>query len=50
VAAVVDTTGAGDAYCGTLAARLALGDDVPAAMAAASEAAAACVGREGAQP
>ncbi len=46
----VDTTGAGDAYCGTLAARLVLGDDRAAAMAAASEAAAACVLHHGAQP
>ena len=50
VAHVVDTTGAGDAYCGTLAARLALGDDREAAMRAASGAAAATVSREGAQP
>jgi len=47
---VVDTTGAGDAYCGTLAARLALGDGREAAMRAASLAAATTVAREGAQP
>lgn len=46
----VDTTGAGDAYCGTLAARLCLGDTRELAMAAASEAAAACVAHPGAQP
>lgn len=47
---VVDSTGAGDSYCGTLAARLAAGDDDLTAMAAASKAAAICVGRVGAQP
>jgi ribokinase len=47
---VVDTTGAGDAYCGTLAARLSLGDDAETAMRAASEAAARCVQHAGAQP
>jgi ribokinase len=46
----VDTTGAGDAYCGTLAARLCLGDDPAAAMKAASAAAARCVEHAGAQP
>ncbi|MGO1973718.1 MAG: ribokinase [Propionibacteriaceae bacterium] len=45
-----DTTGAGDAYCGTLAARLAAGDAPVAAMAAATRAAAGNVGRIGAQP
>ena len=50
VTAVVDTTGAGDAYCGTLAARLSLGDSPAAAMSAASEAAARCVQHAGAQP
>lgn len=45
-----DTTGAGDAYCGTLAARLAVGDAPVAAMAAATRAAAENVGRIGAQP
>jgi ribokinase len=47
---VVDTTGAGDAYCGTLAARLSAGDDAETAMRAASEAAARCVQHAGAQP
>lgn len=46
----VDTTGAGDAYCGTLAARLALGDTSEQAMTAASRAAADCVLHVGAQP
>ena len=46
---VIDTTGAGDAYCGTLALRLALGDEPGAAMAAATAAAASAVGRSGAQ-
>ena len=50
VAQVVDTTGAGDAYCGTLAARLALGDEPETAMRAASSAAAQAVTRLGAQP
>jgi ribokinase len=46
----VDTTGAGDAYCGTLAARLCLGETAEEALAAASKAAAACVQHAGAQP
>lgn len=46
----VDTTGAGDAYCGTLAARLSLGDGPAQAMTAASVAAARCVLHPGAQP
>lgn len=46
----VDTTGAGDAYCGTLAARLALGERPEQAMTAASRAAAECVAHQGAQP
>ncbi len=46
----VDTTGAGDTYCGTLAARLCLGDEPEAAMRAASEAAALTVQHAGAQP
>jgi ribokinase len=49
-AKVVDTTGAGDAYCGTLAARLSVGDTPADAMRAASEAAARCVEHPGAQP
>ncbi|QWT24577.1 ribokinase [Subtercola sp. PAMC28395] len=50
VADVVDTTGAGDTYCGTLAARLSRGDSAQAAMKAASAAAARSVGWLGAQP
>src|SRR3954451_20228486 len=46
----VDTTGAGDAYCGTLAARWSRGDPPAEAMRAASEAAARCVQHPGAQP
>ncbi|MET0590280.1 MAG: ribokinase [Naasia sp.] len=47
---VVDTTGAGDSYCGTLAAALAAGADRETAMRAASEAAARSVRWPGAQP
>ena len=47
---VVDTTGAGDSYCGTLAARLCLGDEPGEAMRLASDAAAANVTHPGAQP
>ncbi|GGF37678.1 PfkB family carbohydrate kinase [Subtercola lobariae] len=50
VTQVVDTTGAGDSYCGTLAARLAAGDSNESAMRAASAAAARSVGWAGAQP
>ncbi|MDF2443944.1 MAG: ribokinase [Subtercola sp.] len=50
VTEVVDTTGAGDTYCGTLAARLAAGDDHAFAMSAASAAAARSVSWLGAQP
>ena len=46
---VVDTTGAGDVFAGTLAARLAAGDGPEAALAAAVEAGAAAVGWHGAQ-
>lgn len=46
---VVDTTGAGDAFVGALAARLALGDPLPEAAAYAARAGAAAVTREGAQ-
>lgn len=46
----VDTTGAGDAFCGTLAAALCQDEDRETAMAHASEAAAACVLHHGAQP
>ncbi|UFS61211.1 PfkB family carbohydrate kinase [Subtercola endophyticus] len=47
---VVDTTGAGDTYCGTLAARLAAGDSRAQAMHAASAAAGRSVSWLGAQP
>ena len=47
---VVDTTGAGDAFCGALAAALARGEDRDAALAAALAAGADAVRREGAQP
>jgi ribokinase len=47
-ALAVDTTGAGDCWCGTLAAALDAGQDLPAAMRRASAAAAIAVGREGA--
>jgi ribokinase len=47
-ALAVDTTGAGDCWCGTLAAALDAGEDLPAAMRRASAAAAIAVGREGA--
>ena len=46
---VVDSTGAGDVFSGTLAARLALGDPVRAAASTAQAAAAASVGRPGAR-
>ncbi|MEX0846152.1 MAG: ribokinase [Ilumatobacteraceae bacterium] len=46
----VDTTGAGDTFCGTLSARLALGDDLPAALRHASAAAAISTTRAGAVP
>ncbi|WP_431277833.1 ribokinase [Leifsonia poae] len=45
---VVDTTGAGDAFVGSLCARLAVGDDLRAAMTWASAAASLSVGRPGA--
>jgi ribokinase len=47
---VVDTTGAGDAFCGALAAALAQGASRAAAVRRASEAGAAAVRHEGAQP
>lgn len=50
VTEVVDTTGAGDCYCGTLAAALAAGATDADAMQAASTAAAASVSWVGAQP
>ena len=48
VVQVVDTTGAGDAFCGTVAARVAAGDDWPTILDAANAAAVACVQRQGA--
>lgn len=48
--AVVDTTGAGDSFCGALAAGLVRGLDRRTALVAAAAAAATCVGRPGAQP
>jgi ribokinase len=50
VAEVVDTTGAGDAFCGALAAALARGEDRDAALLAALDAGAEAVTRVGAQP
>lgn len=47
---VVDTTGAGDAFVGALAAALAAGADRASAMAAAARAGAAAVATPGAQP
>jgi ribokinase len=47
---VVDTTGAGDAFCGALAAALARGSGREEALDAALAAGAAAVRREGAQP
>ena len=47
---VVDTTGAGDAFCGALAAALAGGADPHAALESALAAGAAAVTRRGAQP
>lgn len=47
---VVDTTGAGDTFCGALAAALARGLDGAPALAAANAAAAEAVGWQGAQP
>lgn len=46
----VDSTGAGDAFCGTLAARLAAGDDLDTAVRVASAAGALATTREGAVP
>ncbi|WP_392544602.1 PfkB family carbohydrate kinase [Oryzobacter telluris] len=46
---VLDTTGAGDAFCGALAAALARGDERDTALAAALAAGADAVRREGAQ-
>jgi len=47
---VVDTTGAGDAFTGALAWRLAAGDDLAAAIGVAVRAGAVAVTRRGAQP
>lgn len=47
-AEVRDTTGAGDCFCGTLCAGLAVGDPLPAAMARANAAASLQVSRNGA--
>ena len=47
---VVDTTGAGDAFCGALAAALARGDDRESALRAAAAAGAEAVRHHGAQP
>jgi ribokinase len=47
---VVDTTGAGDTFCGALAAALAAGEEREPAMRAAAAAAARAVERMGAQP
>ena len=47
-AKVVDTTGAGDAFCGTLAGALAAGQPLPVAVAAANRFAAASTTRPGA--
>ena len=46
----VDTTGAGDTFCGSLCARLAAGDDLPSALRFASAAAALCTTAAGAVP
>lgn len=47
---VVDTTGAGDAFVGALAARLVAGDSLPDAVRTAVRVGAFAVGAEGAQP
>ncbi len=47
---VVDTTGAGDAFCGSLAARLAAGDELPTAVRWASAAGALATTVRGAVP
>ncbi|MGO1582897.1 MAG: ribokinase [Actinomycetaceae bacterium] len=47
---VVDTIGAGDAFCGNLGARLALGDDLDEAIVHANAAAALSVTRRGGAP
>jgi ribokinase len=45
--AALDTTGAGDVFCGVLAAAWAMGQALPDAIATAQHAAAISVGREG---
>jgi ribokinase len=50
VVEVVDTTGAGDCFVGTFAARLAAGDGIEPSLAFANVAASICVGRPGAGP
>lgn len=50
VVPVVDTTGAGDAFCGALAAALAAGEPVEAAIAVGNAAGAIAVGQLGAAP
>jgi len=47
---VVDTTGAGDCFVGSLAARLAAGDAIESGLEFANVAASICVGRAGAGP
>ena len=47
---VVDTTGAGDAFCGAMAAALALGEPVGTALAWGNAAGALAASRPGAQP
>ena len=47
---VVDTTGAGDAFCGAMAAALALGEPMPTALAWGNAAGALAASRPGAQP
>ena len=46
----VDTTGAGDTFCGALCARLAAGDDLHVALRVASAAGALCTTKAGAVP
>ena len=47
---IVDTTGAGDAFCGAMAAALALGETLPTALAWGNAAGALAATRPGAQP
>ena len=48
--ASVDTTAAGDSFCGALCARLAVGDELPAALRFAAASGALCTTRAGAVP